>query len=140
MEFHALLDFIQTRMRMAHIYQPVMIRTLLDHQGEADDEQIAKNLLSHDRSQIEYYQQITRNMVGRVLRGRDVVEKEGRKYRLVGFEKFTPAQINILQEACDKKLSEYISKRGNLIWSHRRKSAGYISGTIKHKVLKAAKF
>src|SRR5512141_205127 len=127
MEFHALLDFIQTRMRMPpRIYQPVMIRTLLD--------------LSHDRSQIEYYQQITRNMVGRVLRGRDVVEKEGRKYRLVGFEKFTPAQIKILQEACDKKLSEYISKRGNLIWSHRRKSAGYISGTIKHKVLKAAKF
>jgi hypothetical protein len=41
MEFHALLDFIQTHMRMAHIYQPSMIRTLLDHQGEADDEQIA---------------------------------------------------------------------------------------------------
>ena len=86
MEFHALLDFIQTRMRMAHIYQPVMIRTLLDHRGEAADEQIAKNLLSNDRSQIEYYQQITRNMVGRVLRGHDVVEKDGRKYRLVGFD------------------------------------------------------
>jgi len=50
MEFHALLDFIKTRMRMAHIYQPVMIRTLLDHRGEADDEQIAKNLLSEDSS------------------------------------------------------------------------------------------
>lgn len=60
MEFHALLDFIQTRMRMSHIYQPSMIRTLLDHQGEADYEQIAKYLLSTDRSQIEYYQQITR--------------------------------------------------------------------------------
>ena len=84
MEFHVLLDFIRTRMRMAHIYQPVMIRTLLDHRGEADDEQIAKDLLSHDRSQIEYYQQITRNMVGRVLRRHDVVEKEGKKYRLVG--------------------------------------------------------
>jgi hypothetical protein len=58
MEFHALLDFIQTRMRMAHIYQPVMIRTLLDHQWEADDEQIAKNLLLHGRSQIEYYQHL----------------------------------------------------------------------------------
>ena len=33
MEFDALLDFIQTRMRMAHIYQPVMIRTLLDNRG-----------------------------------------------------------------------------------------------------------
>lgn len=41
-------------------------------------------------------------MVGRVLRGNDVVEREGRKYRLVGFEKFTPTQIKILQEACDK--------------------------------------
>jgi hypothetical protein len=36
MEFHASLDFIQTGMRMAHIYQPVMIRTLLDNRGEAD--------------------------------------------------------------------------------------------------------
>jgi hypothetical protein len=36
MEFHAMLDFIQTRMRMAHIYQPIMIRTLLDNRGEAD--------------------------------------------------------------------------------------------------------
>ncbi len=140
MEFHALLDFIQTRMRMSYIYQPIMIHTLLDHQGEAEDEQIAKNLLAHDRIQIEYYQQITRNMVGRVLRGRDVVEKEGRKYRLVGFDKFTPAQIEALRGACDEKLSEYISNRGNLIWSHRRKSAGYISGTLKYEVLKAAKF
>ena len=140
MEFHALLDFIQTRMRMAHIYQPVMIRTLLDRQGEADDEQIAKALLSHDRSQIEYYQQITRNMVGRILRGHGMVEKEGRKYRLVGFDKFTPAQIEALRDACDEKLSEYIYNRGNLIWNHRRKSAGYISGTLKYEVLKAAKF
>jgi ATP adenylyltransferase len=92
MKFHALLDFVQTSMRMARICQPVMIRTLLDHQGEADDEQIAKNLLSRDRSQIEYYQQITRNMVGCVLRGQDVVEKEGKEYRLVGFDKFIPAK------------------------------------------------
>jgi hypothetical protein len=108
--------------------------------GEADDEQIAKNLLSHDRSQIEYYQEITRNMVGRVLRGHNVVEKEGRKYRLVDFDKFSPAQIEALREACYQKLSEYISDRGNLIWNHRRKPAGYISGTLKYEVLKAAKF
>ncbi len=33
MEFHALLDFIQTHMRMSHIYHPVTIRTLLDNRG-----------------------------------------------------------------------------------------------------------
>ena len=40
MEFHALLDFIQIRMRMDHLYQPIMqpimIHTLLDNRGEAD--------------------------------------------------------------------------------------------------------
>jgi ATP adenylyltransferase len=116
MEFYALLDFIQTRMRMSHIYQPSMIRTLLDHQGEADDEQIAKYLLSPDRSQIEYYQQITRNMVGRILRGHDVVEKEGRKYWLVGFDKFTPAQIEALREACDEKTLTLMDSMSESMW------------------------
>ena len=36
MEFHALMDFLQTRMQVAHIYQLIMIRTLLDNRGEAD--------------------------------------------------------------------------------------------------------
>ena len=36
MEFHALLDFIQIRMRTVRIYQPIMIHTLLDNRGEAD--------------------------------------------------------------------------------------------------------
>jgi hypothetical protein len=31
----------------------------------------------------------------------------------------------------------YQSNRGNFIWSHRRKSARYISGTLKYEVLKA---
>ena len=47
MEFHVLLDFRQSRMRMAHIYQPVMIRTLFGHQGEADDEPITKQSGTH---------------------------------------------------------------------------------------------
>jgi len=36
MEIHVLLDFIQIRMRLAHIYQPAMIRTwpLPFHVGE----------------------------------------------------------------------------------------------------------
>ena len=140
MKFDELLHFIQNKMRMSHVYQPVMIRTMLAHHGEANDETIAKNLLAHDRSQIEYYQQITRDMVGRVLRQRGVVEREGKNYRLIGFDKLTPEQIDVLRETCDRKLSEYISKRGNLIWGHRRKSAGYISGTLKYEILKDAKF
>jgi len=64
--FRRLSDFIQNEMRMSHVYQPVMLRALLTHKGQASVREIAKALLSEDQSQIEYYEQITKRMVGRV--------------------------------------------------------------------------
>ena len=57
-------DFIMTRMRMSHIYQPVMLKVLLDGNGEASLKEIAKALLSYDLPQIEYYGLRTKRMVG----------------------------------------------------------------------------
>ena len=54
-------------MRMSHIYQPVMIKTLLQKKGSADISYIAKQLLMNDQSQVEYYEQVVKNMVGKVL-------------------------------------------------------------------------
>jgi len=103
-------------------------------------ETIARALLAEDRSQIEYYTAITRDMVGRVLRNRGVVERDGATYHLRGIEQLTPEQIAVLRAACERKLAEYVAKRGAMIWDHRRRSKGYISGTLKYDVLKAAKF
>jgi len=61
-------DFIQNRMRMSHVYQPVMLMTLLEGGGKASTTAIAKAILDHDESQIEYYEKIVGNMVGQVLR------------------------------------------------------------------------
>jgi diadenosine tetraphosphate (Ap4A) HIT family hydrolase len=41
---------------------------------------------------------------------------------------------------CQAKLKEFVDKRGEAIWSHRKVSDGYISGTIRYEVLKRAKF
>ena len=68
-----LKDFIQKKMSMSHIYQPVMIKVLLENGGSADKKTIAQNILSYDFSQVEYYEGITNNMVGRVLRKNEVV-------------------------------------------------------------------
>ena len=68
MRYAQLKEFIEQSMRMSHIYQPVMIHALLESGGSATEEEIAKSLLSHDRSQIEYYSSIVHNMVGKVLR------------------------------------------------------------------------
>ena len=55
MTFSDLKDFLINRMRMSHIYQPVMLMTLLKNVGVASVESLAKDLLINDQSQIGYY-------------------------------------------------------------------------------------
>ena len=55
MNFIDLKDFLTNRMRMSHIYQPVMLMTLLKNGGVASVESLAKDLLINDQSQIGYY-------------------------------------------------------------------------------------
>ena len=55
MTFSDLKDFLINRMRMSHIYQPVMLMTLLKNGGVASVESLAKDLLINDQSQIGYY-------------------------------------------------------------------------------------
>lgn len=126
---------------MSHIYQPVMLMTLLRNDGRASVEQIAREFLVRDQSQVEYYSHITKVMPGRVLgKNHGIVEKVHDQYLLRGFDSLTPPQIEELVDACQERLDEYLEKRGTAIFEHRRRSAGYISGTLRYEVLKTAKF
>jgi ATP adenylyltransferase len=140
MNFQELNYFIVNKMRMSHIYQPVMLMKLLESGGECSETEIARSILAHDQSQIEYYQNVTRNMVGSVLRKHKIVEKIGKLYRVIGFEKLRVEEIDEIKKACESRLSEYLEKRGQKIWEHRKQSSEYISGTLKYEVLKAAGF
>ena len=127
-------------MRMSHIYQPVMLIELLSNKGQSTVRNIAKAILSEDESQIEYYEHITKNMVGRVLtKNRGITEKDKNNYSLIGFDELNQKEIEDLKNACVSKIDEYLEKRSDA-WSHRKKSSGYISGTIKYEVLKRASF
>jgi len=138
--FELMSDFIQNKMRMSHIYQPVMIMELLKKEGMASAEDIAKALLSRDISQIEYYSHITKNMVGKVLRNHQLVERQKNKFTLIGYSDLTPMEVEKLFDLCVDKENEYVARRGNRIWTHRTKSAGYVSGTKRYEVLKRAKY
>jgi ATP adenylyltransferase len=48
--FHRLENYIREQMRMSHVYQPVMLQVLLEKGGSASTEDVAKALLSYDRS------------------------------------------------------------------------------------------
>ena len=65
--YEDLKTYLQKNMRMAHIYQPVMIKTLLESDNHAPIEKIAAKFLERDQSQIQYYKDQTRIMPGKVL-------------------------------------------------------------------------
>ena len=104
----SLKDFINNRMKMSHVYQPVMLKVLLQQNGQATVDEIAKSLLLYDQSQIEYYGLRTKSMVGKVLTNNDVVEpiKQGRSlvgYRLVQ-DDITEAERASLVALCDQHI------------------------------------
>ena len=82
-----LSSFILRKMCMSHVHQPVMLAQILRSNGSASIAQIAKALLAYDTSQIEHYEQITKNMVSRVLmKNRQITDREGANYRITGFD------------------------------------------------------
>lgn len=140
MSFRALRKFLREDMRMSHIYQPVMIKALLSRNGRCSTRQIAAEILSGDSSQLEYYERITREMPGRVLAKHGIVARDGGGYVLSGYEKLSADQIRELKALCDLRLKEYLDKRGERIWQHRKISSGYVPGTLRFEIFKRAKF
>ena len=138
--FDMLSDFLLNQMRMSHIYQPIMLSQLLENEGRATVTDIASAILRHDPSQVEYYENITRRMPGRVLtNNRNITERTKSTYRLIGFDELSKPEIDKLIEICSKKLSDYLRSNEKWRWDHRRISSGYISGSKKYQVLKDAK-
>jgi len=137
-------QYILNAMRMSHIYQPVMLKVLLENNGSASVEQIATSLLTYDQSQIEYYNLRTKKMVGKVLSNNSVVEpiKDGNSikgYRLIT-NTLSDAETASLVDLCNKNIENYLDKHGESLWQHRASESGYISGSTRYNVLKRAKY
>ena len=139
--FVKLRKFITDEMRMSHIYQPVMLMELLRHGGKASTSQIAQAILTRDPTQLEYYSEIVKSMVGRVLtKNRGITEKEGDHYALKDAVNLSGEESSELIRLCSEKISEYEEKRKGAIWDHRRRGHRPVSGSIRYEVLKRASF
>jgi diadenosine tetraphosphate (Ap4A) HIT family hydrolase len=139
--FERLSRFIEREMRMSHLYQPVMLAALLRRAGRASRCDIAGDILAHDPTQLEYYEQIVTNMVGRVLTAKaHLIERSGREFRLVGDDALSPAERQELIGLCEAKVDAYLAARGAAMWQHRRRGHRALSGTLRYDVLKRARF
>jgi diadenosine tetraphosphate (Ap4A) HIT family hydrolase/5-methylcytosine-specific restriction endonuclease McrA len=141
MQYQKLKQFISKEMRMAQVYQPVMLIELLENNGEATVQQIAQAILDKDPTQIEYFSEIVKSMVGRVLtKNRGITEKDGSTYRLIGSKDLSQEQVNELISLCKQRIEDFEQQRGDAVWEHRKRGHRPISGSIRYEVLSRAKF
>ena len=139
--FEQLKTFLTRQMRMSHLYQPLMLRTLIDKGGFASLRDIASSFLAHDESQLEYYVEITKRMPGPVLSRHEIVRRDGAGYRLIpDVQQLTREQRDELLRLCDEAVENYAGRRGRKLYDHRRIALGDISGTARYEVLRRAGF
>ena len=140
MSFQILKNYILKKMKMQHIYQPVMLKSIIENNGKASSKLIAKNFLSYDPWALKYYEDIVKIMPGKVLaKNLDMIVKDKNNYSIKNFSKLSNIEREEIKNLCDKKIRDHINSRGNKIWEHRSKASGYISGSIRWQVLERAK-
>ena len=140
--FAQLNDFIDNKMQMSHVYQPAMLIALLRADGKASTESIARQLLGLDSSQVQYYEERVKKMVGEVLTKNHGITskiKDGNKivgYELNGFGDLLPDEVNQLIELLQGKLD---TKHDSSLYEHRYSGREALSGSIRYNVLTRAK-
>jgi ATP adenylyltransferase len=137
MDFEQLKQFISEDMRLSHIYQPLLIRLLIDADGAATVRSLAQSLLLQDESQIRYYEKILKDMPLRVLRKHGVLNRSG---ELVNLElpKLTLEEKATIRRLCEEKMQAFIESRGLSIWDHRLLETDPVPNSLRYQVLKAA--
>jgi 5-methylcytosine-specific restriction endonuclease McrA len=135
-----LRTFLETGMTMSHVYQPVMIRTILEGGGVASKRQIAAAFSASDLSQLEYYEQVLGRYPGPVLRRRGIVELDRGVYRLAtDLQRMDEWQRATLIALCDARIADFVSRRQAAIWAHRSGNADPLPGTLRWQVISRAR-
>jgi diadenosine tetraphosphate (Ap4A) HIT family hydrolase len=137
MRYEELVDFIENRMLMSHVYQPLMIRALVDCGGSATIHQLAHAFLGQDESQLLFYEKRIKEMPLKVLTRRGVTATEGQLVSLT-VSRLTLEQKANIRMLCEQRLQSFVKKRGIGIWDYRLLDDAPVSDNLRFTVLKAA--
>jgi diadenosine tetraphosphate (Ap4A) HIT family hydrolase len=136
MIFEDLKEFISNkqRMKMQHIYQPLLIKTLIECGGTATIRQLAQCFLAQDESQLRYYEDKIKKMPLKVLLNHGIVSKD---YSLVSLstKNLTLEQKAELKMLCEKRMQEYIIDKGLDVWNYSLLDDP-VPGSLRYRVLK----
>jgi hypothetical protein len=134
-----LVNYLDQKMAMSHIYQPVMLKTLLARNGVASRRDIAAAFLAEDQSQLEYYDEIVKRYPTQTLKRHGLVEHDRGRYTLCDiFTAIDADERAALIALCDAKLAEFVERRQQMIWKHRSQNFDPVPGSIRWRVLRRA--
>lgn len=141
MKYEQLKYFLTKTMSMSHIYQPVVIRTLLEKNGISSIRDIAREFLSYDEAQVAYYIKIAKNYPKQTLLKHGVIDtSETGFFRLtLDNNSLSDIQRTELIEICNDKIRWYINKYKGIIGDYRYNPDDLSSKSIRYLVLKLAK-
>ena len=137
--YQRLRHYIAERMRMSHIYQPLMLMELLGRHSPAPAQDIARRILGEDVTQIDYYTERVKRMVGKVLTGNGITRCEKGTYALVGGDELSDPERDQLLALCRQRLDAFREQRSEEIFAHRTRHCMPISGSIKVRVHRCAR-
>ena len=135
MKHEELVEFITNKMSMQHIYQPLLIKTLVECGGSATVRQIAQAVLSNDESQLHYYEQRIKQMPVEVLNKHGVLARDGELVSL-NLKKSSLKEKSELLMLCEQKMREFVQDNDD-IWDSRFATAPVSTG-VRYEVLKRA--
>ena len=131
-----LLDFVTKKMRMSHIYQPLLIRSLLDSGGVATVRQLAIDMLAADESQIQFYESRIKTMPLPILRKHGIVDSSRDGLVRLDVSKMTFKERIELRSACETAIAEFLGSRGVSTWQHRLLETDPVPESTRYEVLK----
>ena len=136
-----LVDFIENKMRMSHIYQPLLIQSLVESGGQATLRELAVKFLTEEEAEIREMMKTIKKMPVHVLsaknksRKKPIVEEKDGVVRLLAKPADLKERAEILG-ACAQRLHDYVAKRGEGIWDHKWLDSP-AGGSMRFKVLEA---
>ena len=137
MTYEELADFLEHKMSMSHVYQPLLVRALVDAGGVATVRQLAQVFLAQDESQLLYYEKRIKEMPLKVLKRHAVIASDGQLVSL-NTKNLTLQQKAHIRMICEQRLQSFVQKRGIWIWDYRLLDEEPIPDSLRFLILKAA--
>ena len=123
---------------MTEVYQPLIIRTLIENGGFASTRQLALAVLPYDTSQVEYYEVIMKRWPKKTLKRHEVITYRRGEFALnTDISLLSENQKKEITSLCTKKIQGFLNAR--LARQHKVKIPTHITGLMRYEVLKLAK-